>query len=138
MPSAIAIDDKDVLLVIDLQADFMPGGALAVEEGSDRPLVNALARLRPCRCHPGLASARTRLLRFDPRREAVRASGSIPAIRPCGLTIAYRGPPGRRSIPQLETDNAFLILRKGMHEASIPTRPSRRRTARRRPGSRRS
>ena len=32
MPSAIAIDDNDVLLAIDLQADFMPGGALAVDE----------------------------------------------------------------------------------------------------------
>ena len=33
MPSAITIDDSDVLLAIDLQADFMPGGALAVDEG---------------------------------------------------------------------------------------------------------
>ena len=31
MPSAITIDDSDVLLAIDLQADFMPGGALAVD-----------------------------------------------------------------------------------------------------------
>src|ERR1700757_1079864 len=45
MPSSIEIDDNDVLLVIDLQADFMPGGALAVEEGdSIVPLVNALMR----------------------------------------------------------------------------------------------
>ena len=45
MPSAITIDDNDVLLAIDLQADFMPGGALAVGEGDAIvPVVNALMR----------------------------------------------------------------------------------------------
>ena len=44
MPSAISINDQDVLLAIDLQADFMPGGALAVEGGDEIvPLVNRLA-----------------------------------------------------------------------------------------------
>src|ERR1700721_597430 len=45
MPSAISINDRDPLLAIDLQADFMPGGALAVD-GGDKivPLVNRLAR----------------------------------------------------------------------------------------------
>lgn len=33
MPARIAIDERDVLLVIDMQVDFMPGGALAVAEG---------------------------------------------------------------------------------------------------------
>ena len=43
MPSAITIDDSALLLAIDLQADFMPGGALAVDEGdSVVPLVNGL------------------------------------------------------------------------------------------------
>ena len=46
MPSAIAIDDNDVLLAIDLQVDFMPGGALGVDEGdSIVPSVNALMRV---------------------------------------------------------------------------------------------
>ena len=45
MASAISINDQDVLLAIDLQADFMPGGALAVEGGDEIvPLVNQLAR----------------------------------------------------------------------------------------------
>ncbi len=105
MPSAITIDDNDVLLAIDLQADFMPGGALAVDEGdSIVPPVNALiAPLRPCRRHPGLASARPRLVRLDPRRRAVRRrSGSITATRRCGPTIASRGRRARRSIPALD------------------------------------
>ena len=42
MPPAISISDEDVLLAIDLQADFMPGGALAVESGDEIvPLVRA-------------------------------------------------------------------------------------------------
>ena len=45
MASAISINDQDVLLAIDLQADFMPGGALAVAGGDEIvPLVNRLAR----------------------------------------------------------------------------------------------
>ena len=44
MASAIPINDHDVLLAVDLQADFMPGGALAVEGGDEIvPLVNRLA-----------------------------------------------------------------------------------------------
>jgi len=33
MPRRIAIDGRDALLVIDMQNDFMPGGALAVADG---------------------------------------------------------------------------------------------------------
>jgi nicotinamidase/pyrazinamidase len=42
---AIAIGDNDVLVVVDVQNDFCPGGNLAVPEG-DRvvPVINALAR----------------------------------------------------------------------------------------------
>jgi nicotinamidase/pyrazinamidase len=37
--------DRDVLLIVDVQNDFIPGGALAVPEGDDIvPLVNRLAR----------------------------------------------------------------------------------------------
>ena len=44
MSEAIAIGASDVLLVIDMQYDFMPGGALAVAEGDAIvPLVNRLA-----------------------------------------------------------------------------------------------
>src|SRR3984957_14130925 len=44
MAPAISISNQDVLLAIDLQADFMPGGALAVQAGDEIvPLVNRLA-----------------------------------------------------------------------------------------------
>ena len=45
MPATIPIEPTDVLLVVDLQPDFMPGGALAVGEGDAVvPLANALMR----------------------------------------------------------------------------------------------
>src|SRR5690349_7709508 len=41
----IAIEPDDVLLVVDMQYDFMPGGSLAVSGGDEIvPLINALAR----------------------------------------------------------------------------------------------
>jgi nicotinamidase/pyrazinamidase len=44
----LTIRDSDVLLVVDLQNDFCPGGALAVDEGDAIvPVVNALARRFP-------------------------------------------------------------------------------------------
>ena len=42
---AFDISERDVLLVVDVQNDFLPGGALAVPGGDAIvPLVNALAR----------------------------------------------------------------------------------------------
>ena len=39
------MDEHDVLLVVDIQNDFMPGGALAVPRGDEVvPVINALAR----------------------------------------------------------------------------------------------
>ncbi len=41
----IGLSERDVLLVVDVQNDFMPGGALAVPDGHGiLPVVNALAR----------------------------------------------------------------------------------------------
>ena len=43
MPATIPIEPTDILLAVDLQPDFMPGGALAVGEGDAVvPLINAL------------------------------------------------------------------------------------------------
>ena len=46
MPNRMALDRTDVLLVIDVQNDFLPGGALGVADGyAILPLVNRLARV---------------------------------------------------------------------------------------------
>ncbi len=117
MPSAIAIDDKDVLLVIDLQADFMPGGALAVEEGDEVvPLVNALARrfahvvVTQDWHPPGHASFAST---HDAKPfETKRLHYGDQTLWP---DHCVQGTAGAALHPALETDSAFLILRKGMH-----------------------
>ena len=45
MSGHLAIGDRDALLVVDVQNDFCPGGALAVPRGNEVvPLVNRLAK----------------------------------------------------------------------------------------------
>jgi nicotinamidase/pyrazinamidase len=45
MTRSIGIGDRDVLIVVDIQNDFCPGGALAVPGGHEIvPLINGLAR----------------------------------------------------------------------------------------------
>src|ERR1700732_2923612 len=44
MTEPVTIDDRDILLVVDIQNDFCPGGSLAVPRGDEVvPLVNRLA-----------------------------------------------------------------------------------------------
>ena len=58
------------LLLIDLQNDFMPGGALPVANGDDVVgVANAMMGAVRCRCgDAGLASARPRVVRIEPPR----------------------------------------------------------------------
>ena len=117
MPSAITIDDNDVLLAIDLQVDFMPGGALAVDDGDAIvPAVNSLMRSF---VHVVVTQD------WHPRGHASFASthGAEPfatkRLHYGDQTLwpdhCVQGTAGAALHPGLETDNAFLILRKGMH-----------------------
>ena len=118
MPSAITISDQDVLLAIDLQADFMPGGALAVEDGDAIvPLINALARRfanvvvtqdwHPLG-HASFASFHEGAAPFEMRRLAYGEQTLWP-------DHCVQGTAGAEVHPDLALDLAFLILRKGMH-----------------------
>ena len=118
MPSAITISDQDVLLAIDLQADFMPGGALAVEDGDAIvPLINALARRfanvvvtqdwHPLG-HASFASFHEGAAPFETRRLAYGEQTLWP-------DHCVQGTAGAELHPDLALDLAFLILRKGMH-----------------------
>ncbi len=110
MPSAISIDSEDVLLAIDLQADFMPGGALAVEGGDEIvPLVNRLASRfenvvvtqdwHPAG-HVSFASSHEGAKPFETRRLALRRSDLM--ARPLRAGNAGRGAsPGPRGRPRL-------------------------------------
>jgi nicotinamidase/pyrazinamidase len=117
MPSAITINDSDVLLAIDLQADFMPGGALAVDEGHTIvPLVNTLMGVfrnvvvtqdwHPPD-HASFASRHEGAQPFDTKRLHYGDQTLWP-------DHCVQGSAGAALHPDLALDLAFLILRKGM------------------------
>jgi nicotinamidase/pyrazinamidase len=118
MPSAMTISDQDVLLAVDLQADFMPGGALAVGDGDAIvPLINSLARRfvnvvvtqdwHPAG-HASFASVHADSRPFDTKRLDYGDQTLWP-------DHCVQGTPGAELHPGLALDLAFLILRKGMH-----------------------
>jgi nicotinamidase/pyrazinamidase len=119
MSSVITISDQDVLLAVDLQADFMPGGALAVEDGDTIvPLVNALARRfanvvvtqdwHPAG-HVSFASVYDGAHPFETKRLDYGDQTLWP-------DHCVQGTAGAELHPDLALDLAFLILRKGMHK----------------------
>lgn len=106
----------DALLVIDVQNDFMPGGALAVTEGDQVvPIINALAKkfehvILTQDWHPS---------------EHISFSGTHPGKTPFETIQVSYGPqalwpehslqntPGAAFHPALDIPHAELILRKG-------------------------
>src|SRR5579862_8805196 len=116
MSAAIAIDERDVLLVVDMQNDFMPGGALAVGDGDAIvPLVNRL----------GGSFANVALTQDWHPAGHISFASSHPGKQPFETTeVAYgtqtlwpdhcvQGTPGADFHPGLHIPHAELILRKG-------------------------
>jgi nicotinamidase/pyrazinamidase len=118
MASLISIGSRDVLLAIDLQVDFMPGGALAVDRGHEVvPLVNQLARrfqnvVVTQDWHPpghaSFASTHAGAKPFETKRLDY-------GDQTLWCDHCVQGTPGAELHPELAVDLAFLILRKGMH-----------------------
>jgi nicotinamidase/pyrazinamidase len=118
MVSAMSIDDRDVLLAIDLQPDFMPGGALAVEGGHEIvSLVNRLtSRFENVvvtqdwhpPTHASFAASHEGAKPFDTKRLHYGDQTLWPEH-------CVQETPGAALHPDLAVDRAFLILRKGMH-----------------------
>jgi nicotinamidase/pyrazinamidase len=121
MGGQVRVSGDDALLVIDVQNDFCPGGALAVAQGDQIvPLVNRLAR-----------HFRHVVLTQDwhPRGHVSFAS-SHPGRKPYEtITLPYGeqvlwpdhcvpGTPGAEFHPALDTRPASLIVRKG-HDPAI-------------------
>jgi nicotinamidase/pyrazinamidase len=109
-------DDRDVLLIVDVQNDFCPGGALAVPDGDAIvPTVNRLARSF---AHVILTQD------WHPPGHASFA-GSHPGRRPFeAIEISYgtqilwpdhcvQGSPGAGFHAQLDVPHAELVVRKG-------------------------
>ena len=106
MTNILRIGDHDVLLAVDLQNDFCPGGSLAVPRGHEIvPLINMLAgnfahvvlrrtgiRVAICPLH----------LRIKERKN-LRRSRSATEGRSYGQSTAYRAPP----VPRFATTLTF-------------------------------
>ena len=117
MPS---IGDSDVLIVVDIQNDFCPSGALAVPHGNDVvPIVNRLARefsnvvltqdwhpsghLSFASAHPGRSPYETIIAPYGPQ-----------VLWP---DHCVQGTPGAAFHRSLEIPHAGLVLRKGTDRA---------------------
>jgi len=113
-------DDRDVLLIVDVQNDFCPGGALAVPDGD--AIVPAVNRLARSFAHVILTQD------WHPPGHASFA-GSHPGKRPFdAIEVSYgtqilwpghcvQGTQGASFHPKLEVPHAELIVRKGFRSA---------------------
>jgi nicotinamidase/pyrazinamidase len=113
-------DDRDVLLIVDVQNDFCPGGALAVPEGDAIvPAVNRLARSfahvvltqdwHPLK-HASFASSHPDKRPFD----AIEVSYGTQILWP---DHCVQGTQGAAFHPNLDVPHAELVLRKGFRSA---------------------
>ena len=111
-------DEHDALLVVDLQNDFAPGGALAVPRGDEVvPLANAIARRfanvvltqdwHPAH-HISFASSHPGKQPF----ERIRLPYGEQVLWP---DHCIQGTPGAAFLPGLEIPHAQLVARKGYH-----------------------
>jgi len=120
MSEVATFGDDDVLIVVDIQNDFCPGGALAVPRGDEVvPIINSLA-----------ARFRNVVLTQDwhPRGHLSFASAH-PGKRPYETIAAPYGQqvlwpdhcvqatPGAELHAALQIPHAGLVLRKGIHRA---------------------
>ena len=114
------ISETDVLLVVDVQNDFCPGGALAVERGDEVvPLINGLIKRfdhviltqdwHPAG-HSSFASSHPGKLPF----ETVEMPYGEQTLWP---DHCVQGTPGAEFHPQLEWTKAELVIRKGFRKA---------------------
>ncbi len=110
--------ERDVLLVVDVQNDFLPGGALAVPDGHAVVApINRLAALFP---HVILTQD------WHPAGHISFASSHAGRVPFETVDLAYgpqrlwpdhcvQGSPGARLSDELHADRAELVMRKGYH-----------------------
>ncbi len=120
MPELIRITPQDVLIVVDVQYDFLPGGALAVPDGDE--VIGPINRLARLFSHVVLTQD------WHPPGHASFAS-SHPGKQPFETTtLAYgtqvlwpdhciQGSRGAAIAAELDLPNAELVIRKGYNPA---------------------
>jgi nicotinamidase/pyrazinamidase len=120
VPDKIVPGGRDVLLVVDVQNDFCPGGALAVARGDEiAPLLSRLARsfshvvLTQDWHPPGHHSFAS----IHQGREPYQKLELFYGPQMLWPDHCVQGTPGANFCPDLDIPHAQLILRKGYHDA---------------------
>jgi nicotinamidase/pyrazinamidase len=118
MTEHLSIHDRDVLLVVDIQNDFCPGGALAVPRGGEVvPVINRLARrfehvVLTQDWHPtghhSFASSHSGRKPY----ETIEVAYGLQILWP---DHCVQGTPGAEFHKELQIPHAELVLRKGYH-----------------------
>lgn len=118
MTERVTVSDRDILLIVDIQNDFCPGGSLAVPRGDEVvPLLNRLAsRFKHVvltqdwhpRGHHSFASTYPGKTSYDTVELAYGAQLLWP-------DHCVQGTPGAEFRKDLEVPHAELVLRKGHH-----------------------
>jgi nicotinamidase/pyrazinamidase len=118
MSERMAVGERDILLIVDMQNDFCPGGGLAVPRGDEIvPLVNRLAaRFRHVvltqdwhpRGHLSFASS-------YPGRTPYETIGLAYGTQVLWPDHCVQGTPGADFRADLAVPHAELVLRKGYH-----------------------
>lgn len=120
MTDTFTIDEQDILLVVDIQNDFCPGGNLAVPHGDEvLPVINNMAakfahvvltqdwhprgHLSFASSHPGRAPYQT--IELDYGTQVLWPDHCV------------QGTPGAAFHQDLQIPHAELVLRKGYHRA---------------------
>ena len=138
MTERISPKADDLLLVIDVQNDFCPGGALAVPEGDGWCRWSTTwPALRPRRPDPGLAPGRAPLLRLQPSGARTLRDHRGGLRRPGAVARPLRPGHSGRRLPRRagRCPRPSWCCARASDRRSIPTRPSSRTTRRPRPAS---
>jgi nicotinamidase/pyrazinamidase len=117
---AIQFRDDDLLLIIDVQNDFCPGGALAVAGGDAVvPVINRLAGrfdhvVLTQDWHP---SGHSSFATSHPGSVPFETIGMAYGQQTLWPDHCVQGTPGAAFHPQLATERAELVIRKGFRNA---------------------
>lgn len=116
----VSLNEHDLLLVVDMQVDFLPGGALAVPGGD--AVIGPINRLIDGAAHvvltqdwhpPGHVSFAT----SHPGRAAFETVDLAYGRQVLWPEHCVQGSAGAGFAPALRTDTAELVIRKGHHRA---------------------